>query len=137
MRSKKGSRPFSGDRDGFVLAEGSWMYVLEEYDMPRLVARKCWPKSPGYGSTARHFTGFVCRNAEKSPPERSALRCRKQRRPAGHSLRQLARHFDRPQRPHRTRALKLALGEERAHQVLMSDLKSQIDTRKAHAAQPG
>src|SRR6202045_3141333 len=28
------SRPFSADRDGFVIAEGSWMFILEDYDHP-------------------------------------------------------------------------------------------------------
>src|SRR5207237_200091 len=26
------SRPFSADRDGFVMAEGSWMFILEDYE---------------------------------------------------------------------------------------------------------
>ncbi|HJX85330.1 MAG TPA: beta-ketoacyl synthase N-terminal-like domain-containing protein, partial [Candidatus Angelobacter sp.] len=28
---ERASRPFSADRDGFVLSEGSWMYILEDY----------------------------------------------------------------------------------------------------------
>src|ERR1035437_9330621 len=32
---ERASRPFSADRDGFVVAEGSWMFVVEEYEAAR------------------------------------------------------------------------------------------------------
>jgi 3-oxoacyl-[acyl-carrier-protein] synthase II len=48
---KKASRPFNKDRDGFVIAEGSWIFILEELDHARARNSKIYGELLGYGAT--------------------------------------------------------------------------------------
>jgi 3-oxoacyl-[acyl-carrier-protein] synthase II len=52
---QRASRPFSRDRDGFVIAEGSWFFVLEEMEQARARGVHIYGEIAGYGSTCEAF----------------------------------------------------------------------------------
>lgn len=124
---EKGSRPFSVDRDGFVLAEGAWMFVLEEYEHARARGAKLLAEVRGYGSTCEAFHRVRLQECGEEPARAIGLAMTA----AGigpADVHYVNLHGTSTQLNDRieTRALKLALGDERARQVPMSALKSQI-----------
>ncbi len=124
---ERGSRPFSADRDGFVLAEGAWMFVLEDYEHAKARGAKILAEVCGYGSTCEAFHRVRLMECGEEPARAIGL-AMQQAGIGPDSVDYVNLHGTSTQLNDRieTRALKLALGEDRARQVPMSALKSQI-----------
>ena len=123
---ERASRPFSVDRDGFVLAEGAWMFVLEEYEHARARGAKILAEICGYGSTCEAFHRVRLQECGEEPARAIEL-AMKQAGIGSGDVDYVNLHGTSTQLNDRieTRALKLVLGE-RAREVPMSGLKSQI-----------
>jgi len=123
---ERASRPFSVDRDGFVLAEGSWMFVIEEYEHARARGAVMLGEICGYGSTCEAYHRVRLQECGEEPARAIGLAMKEAGIGAG-DVHYVNLHGTSTQLNDRieTRALKLALGE-RAREVPMSALKSQI-----------
>jgi len=123
---ERASRPFSADRDGFVLSEGAWMFVLEEYEHARARGARIYAELAGWGSTCEAFHRVrMDENAEE--PARAIQLAMEEASISPQDVQYVNLHGTSTQLNDRveTRALKLALGKE-AEKTPMSALKSQI-----------
>ena len=124
---ERGSRPFNADRDGFVLAEGAWMYILEEYEHAKARGAKILAEVAGYGSTCEAYHRVRLQECGEEPARAIEL-AMKEAGIAPQNVDYVNLHGTSTQLNDRieTRAIKLALGEEQARKTPMSSLKSQI-----------
>jgi 3-oxoacyl-[acyl-carrier-protein] synthase II len=123
---ERGSRPFSADRDGFVLAEGSWMFVLEEYEHAKARGARIYAELAGYGSTCEAFHRVrLLEDGEE--PARAITLALEDATVDPSQIDYVNLHGTSTELNDRveTHAVKLALGP-RAGKIPMSALKSQI-----------
>jgi 3-oxoacyl-[acyl-carrier-protein] synthase II len=123
---QRASRPFSRDRSGFVLAEGAWMLVLEDYDHARARGARIYAEVAGYGSTCEAFHRVRLAECGEEPARAIELAMQD----AGiqpSNVQYVNLHGTSTELNDRieTRALKLALGSDCAARTPMSALKSQ------------
>jgi 3-oxoacyl-[acyl-carrier-protein] synthase II len=123
---ERASRPFSADRDGFVLAEGAWMFVLEEYEHARARGAQILAEVAGYGSTCEAFHRVRLQECGEEPA-RAIRIAMEDAGIAASDVNYVNLHGTSTQLNDRieTQALKLALGAT-AYATPMSSLKSQI-----------
>src|SRR5437588_8489105 len=123
---ERASRPFSADRDGFVLAEGSWMFVLEEYEHAKARGARIYAEITGYGATCEAYHRVRMSDSPEEPARAITLALEESRL-APEDIQYVSLHGTSTEMNDRveTRALKLALGDH-ACKIPMSGLKSQI-----------
>jgi 3-oxoacyl-[acyl-carrier-protein] synthase II len=123
---ERASRPFSANRDGFVVAEGAWMFFLEEYEHARARGARILAEVAGYGSTCEAFHRVRLEECGEEPA-RAIEMAMADAGIAAANVDYVNLHGTSTELNDRieTRALKLALGDK-AYGTPMSSLKSQI-----------
>jgi 3-oxoacyl-[acyl-carrier-protein] synthase II len=123
---ERASRPFSADRDGFVVAEGAWMFLLEDLEHARSRGARIFAEVGGYASTCEAFHRVrLEENGEE--PARAMQLAIEQAGIAPQDISYANLHGTSTQLNDRieTRALKLAF-DGHAYKLATSALKSQI-----------
>ncbi len=123
---ERASRPFSADRDGFVLGEGAWLFVLEKYEKAAARGAHIYGEINGYASTCEAFHR-VRLGEDGEEPARAIRTAIEQAGITSEEVDYVNLHGTSTVLNDRieTRALKLALGS-RAYRVPCSALKSMI-----------
>jgi 3-oxoacyl-[acyl-carrier-protein] synthase II len=120
------SRPFSRDRGGFVLGEGSWFFVLEELEFARARGAHIYGEIAGYGSTCEAFHRVRPEECGEEPARAMGL-AMEEAGITAEAVNYVSYHGTSTELNDRieTRAMKLAFGAQ-AGRIAGSSLKSMI-----------
>ncbi|MEU3955536.1 beta-ketoacyl-[acyl-carrier-protein] synthase family protein [Streptomyces achromogenes] len=120
------SRPFDGTRNGFVLAEGAAMFVLEEYEAAKKRGAHIYAEVGGYATrcNAHHMTGLRKDGREMAEAIRVSL---DEARLDGMKIDYINAHGSGTKQNdrHETAAFKRSLGQH-AYDVPVSSIKSMV-----------
>jgi 3-oxoacyl-[acyl-carrier-protein] synthase II len=122
----RASRPFTRNRSGMVLGEGSWIYVLEEFERAQQRGAKIYGEITGYGSTCDAYHRVRLQEGGDEPARAMTLAMNDAGVEAS-DIDYVNLHGTSTMLNDRieTNALKLALNSN-AHQIPMSGTKSQV-----------
>jgi len=122
----RASRPFSKDRDGFVLAEGAWFFVMEEMERAKARGAHIYGEVAGYGSTCEAFHRVRLEECGEEPARAIGMAL-KEGGIAPYDVQYINYHGTSTELNDRieTRAVKLAF-DGHAHKLAGSSLKSMI-----------
>ena len=122
----RASRPFSKDRDGFVLAEGSWSFVMEEMELAKARGAHIYGEIAGYASTCEAYHRVRLEECGEEPARAIGMSI-EEGGIAPADVQYIAYHGTSTDLNDRieTRAVKLAFGEY-AYKLAGSSLKSMI-----------
>jgi 3-oxoacyl-[acyl-carrier-protein] synthase II len=123
---ERASRPFSADRDGFVLAEGSWMFVLEDFDNAKARGARIYAEITGYAATCEAYHRVRMSDSPQEPA-RAISMAMGEAGIAPQDVQYVSLHGTSTEMNDRveTKAIKIAF-QDHAYKIPMSGLKSQI-----------
>jgi len=123
---QRASRPFSKDRDGFVIAEGSWFFIMEELEHARERGAHIYGEVAGYGSTCEAYHRVRLEECGEEPARAIGLALKEAQIPPS-EVQYIHYHGTSTELNDRieTRAVKLAF-DGNAYKLPGSSLKSMI-----------
>src|SRR5215468_6614060 len=122
----RASRPFSRDRDGFVIAEGAWFFVIEDLEQALARGAHIYGEIVGYGSTCEAYHRVRLEECGEEPARAIGLALEEARVPVS-EVQYINYHGTSTELNDRieTRAVKLAF-DGHAYRLAGSSIKSLI-----------